>query len=427
MNRMDRSNRRGGIAMLLVMGAVAFAFVVGLAVLSEVPATTKGSANLIDRHRLSDLAESGLAEGMYRMKFRQGPGLIWSGVTGRRVDDRGGTYDVKVTWLGQDDYRLESTGRTVDAQGIARSHGLYGVCRVTYENRQTVKMKESLYVGVSTTIPAGVQIDGNIVVNGTLNILGILNGVLSILLPPDPSNPATMQGYSPVDTLAYRRYEHNGAARDSAYYQWIGTGAAANAAYQTWLKQYDAQLRGVAYNASNPVPAKLSPITANNPLGVIVIEGNLSLTNDLEIDGGILVVKGNLNLNAKKLKISGGDGQLGLAVSGYLMTPGASQIEVKDAPAYITGNIRGDLLSLLSNIKFKAGLILQGGFENLYRGNVEIRNENAESGGRRFSFYTLNDPLDPLKILRPVTSVEMIKFGQVPRSGAEAEDAGVRQ
>lgn len=103
-----RSER--GFAMMMVMGAVAAVFVIGLVLLSGLPAEARVSRNLVNRERAVFLAESGIAEALHRLENPPVPGTTWNGTTDRSIGGDG-TYTVTVTDEGDDIYRIESTGQ----------------------------------------------------------------------------------------------------------------------------------------------------------------------------------------------------------------------------------------------------------------------------------------------------------------------------
>lgn len=110
MMNMKRHRSERGFAMMLVMGAVAAVFVIGLVLLSGLPAEARVSRNLVNRERAVFLAESGIAEALHRLENPPVPGTVWNGATDRSIGGEG-TYTVTVTDEGDDIYRIESTGR----------------------------------------------------------------------------------------------------------------------------------------------------------------------------------------------------------------------------------------------------------------------------------------------------------------------------
>lgn len=109
MNGMKRYRSERGFAMMLVMGAVAAVFVIGLVLLSGLPAEARVSRNLVNRERAVFLAESGIAEALHRLENPPVPGVLWNGVADRAIGGEG-SYTVSVTDEGDNIYRIESTG-----------------------------------------------------------------------------------------------------------------------------------------------------------------------------------------------------------------------------------------------------------------------------------------------------------------------------
>ncbi len=356
------SARRRGVAMILVMGAVAIVFAVGMSLLAGLPVSARASTNLIDRDEAVYLAESGLVEARYRIESAEPGDPVWPGVTGRAVDGLDGTYDVAVVDLGEGVYRVDATGHAAGRTGrtLTRTVSLtiaIGQSGLSFNARQTAILQAGFAV-----IPTAAEIVGDLHVNGRVfnfgNILGTLTATDRIYGDGEQADPVDLPE---VDLEAYENYQYSGQSYGAAVYD------------------------------SDSLPSELEPIAADNPLGVVVVDGDLTLTQDVEIDGGILVVRGRINLNGHSLEVEGDEdaGHIALlAEDGVYYSEDNSQLKVEGGPAYLGGDLMANWRMRDGVFKAESGLFMNGSMPLFFDGEIEIDYpEVVENGSASVNFF----------------------------------------
>lgn len=356
---------RPGVALLMTMAAVAIAFVIGMTIIAGLPAASRASANLVDRQQAMYLAESGLQEAIAR--FNQPPPgqSVWSGVTNRSVTGLNGTYDVVITDLGSGQYRIDSTGRLTHSTGgaTAINQNLHLVISLT-TSQSTYLMPASTVMNSGPgfgIIPTKITYNGDVAVYGTAINLAHIKGNLqasgSIL--NFGRVEGTVQPFASIDAPpdlnldTFTQYSYNG-------------------------QTYQAQI--VQPNDVKNLKKEFKPVTSGNPLGVVVVAGDMTLSDDLVIKGGILVVRGNLSPGGNTLEVQGQDSYFSLMVGGKLYYNNSTDLKVSNGPAYLKNTINPVGFSRNASMKFDAGLVSLKTLPLSFGGNIEINPINADNG-----------------------------------------------
>ncbi len=355
------TSRRRGVALVMVLGAVAAVFVVGMAILNGLPASTRASSNLADHARAMYLAECGLVEGLDRLEHPPVADEIWPGITGRTIDDSGATYDLIVTDLGGGEYRLTATAHVPGRHGQTVTHARAMDVDVQMLDRG-YRFDQSTVLGSGLAIPAAAEIEGDVHANHNVWLMGEVTGKLSAsgyILPLG----GEAESYEPnadhvdlpeVDFDAYNSYSHNGA-----------TG----------------QARVIDPADATEQLHDIEPVTADNPLGVVIVDGDLSFDDSLAIKGGILVVRGDLEVNRHDVQVDGMEGHISLLVEGNVRFVADGDLEVNNGPAYLGRYLFSKLGATGMKADFQAGLITARGLPLAFGGTIEIRNKPLEDNG----------------------------------------------
>lgn len=347
--------------MVLVLTAVATVFVIGMAILNGLPGSTVASRNMVDYTRAVYLAECGLVEAQYRLARPPVKGEIWSGITGRSIDASGGTYDIAVTGLGDDDYRITATGRITTAAGRSYAHTRSLDVRV--ESTDSVyALGHSLVCGGGSVLPWNLTVDGDAHVNTNAVLMGTVNGKLSasgwVFVWGGKAETIHARAASvdlpSVDLDQYDTYEYQGLT-------------------------YAARV--VAAEDVDDLPASLSPVTKDNPLGVVVIAGDLAPTHTMLIRDGILVVRGQITLNRHDLRVDGRKGFFSLLVEGNVYFSGSGDLQVTNGATYVAGQISSDWYASGMALRCEGGLVAARGLPSSFGGTMHIGNAPLEDEG----------------------------------------------
>jgi len=276
-----RPRRSRGIALLLVLAAVALATIVGLAMLSSSALQAQVRSNAQQHASGEYLAESGVQAALYYLQYPHLRPPAWGTTAGYYVKsanvsmpDADGRFDVEVTETGaRDVYQLRAVGRP--ATGGAPSV-------ITARAKVTrASINAAALFGGNMNLPLGVTVDGPVQVNGTL---GNLTGLLVSLLYP----AALPQSAYRVPTLATINY-YGADQADRKYVMPDGTVG------------YAQQL--LAAPVAPPVAA------ANNPGKVFFYSSTatpdlLLATAGLNISGTLVVKGGSLSVRANGVQVN---------------------------------------------------------------------------------------------------------------------------
>lgn len=359
---------RPGIAMLLALSAVAVAAIVGLGLTASLPATTHASRQPALRDAAVYLAESGVVEGLHRLRNPSEADPEWSGVRNRRLDDMGGAYDVSIVELDEETYRIIGTGRIAADDGRTVEHRVHLDVRVD-GGAARMMMSHAAVFGGASTLPDSARVHGDAHVNGDVVNLGRIHGELSATGEVD--NRGRVDSIAPsaaevavpdLDIEAYRSYSHEGAA-----------GAA----------------RVIAPDDLESEGWRIDPVTGANPLGVVFIDGDVELRRNVYVRGGIVVVNGDLTLNGNRLKVRGPRGHASLVVAGDVrFNWWRSRLRVQRGAAIIRGDVQRTVLGRWCRLDAFEGLVLQGDMPAHFHGWVRVRyNQLRRQGPQPVSFF----------------------------------------
>ncbi len=356
-----RPASRRGIAMIMVMVAVTVVFIVGMSLVSSLPATARASSNMIDRDTSVFLAESGLTEGLYRLANPPAGQTIWSGVAGRTLPGVPGSYDVAIANISGDTYRITATGSMIGRSGQSLTHAIHMDVTVVVAGGG-MSMQHAMVIGNSGFIPWSLDVEGDLHVNGNVFNLGNISGTLSA--SGNITNLGSTGGTDPgaeavemptVELDDYETYTYNG----STYAAEVLTEAQANS-----------------------LPPNYYPASPTNPLGVVVVEETLSLANDLHIHDGIFVVRGHLVVNNNDLEIDGPDNQMSLLVENNVyMNRNGSDVDVSTGTAYVGNRVISSWGARNSTFTAREGLIAVGGLPIFYPGNLDVSFQAVQDDG----------------------------------------------
>ena len=274
-------HRRRGIALLLVLAAVALATIIGLAMLSSSALQAQVRSNAQQHASAEYLAESGIQAALYYLQYPHLRPPTWGTTSGYYVKasnvsmpDADGRFDVEVTeTTTRDVYQLRAIGRPENGGSPSLITARAKVTRAT--------INAAAMFGGSITLPLGVTVDGPVQVNGTL---GNLTGVLISLLYP----AALPQSAYRVPTLATINF-YGADQADRKYVMPDGTVG------------YAQQL------AAAPVAAPVA--AADNPGKVFFYSSTtapdlLLATAGLNIHGTLVVKGGSLSVRANGMQIN---------------------------------------------------------------------------------------------------------------------------
>lgn len=284
--------RRRGIALLLVLAAVALAAVIALAMLSTSALQAQVSSNAQQHASSEYLAESGMQAALYYLQYPHLRPPAWGTTPGYYIKatnvsmpDSDGRFDVEVTETAtRDVYLLRAVGRAVTGGSPVVLTARTKVSRAT--------INAAALFGGNISLPLGVTVDGPVQVNGTLG--NLTGAVLSLLFP----GPLPQSAYK-VPTSATINY-YGADQADRKYLMPDGTAG------------YAQQLAGAP--AVSPVAAADNPgrvFFYNNP-----VSPNLLLTSNVPINGTLVVKGGNLSVRANGIAINPAPGMPGLIVDG---------------------------------------------------------------------------------------------------------------
>lgn len=348
---------RPGVALVLVMGAVAVVFVVGLGLLAGLPAGAGAATNLAQRDATACLAESGLVEALNRLEtLSADEEPTWS-VTGRRITGIDGTYDVAVTQPGdydEDVYLITATGHYTVGDAVV-SNTIAMDVRYQPEQGGGFAVRHAALVGSGGVIPASARIEGDVHVNDTVISVGRIEGRLS-------------SSRLAIDLV-------RGA--DSTQ-SWAGTTELPVVDFDGYSQYLLAGNAGVAdVYEPDDLPDRLNnwrPADDGNPMGVVVIDGDWTLDDDVKLHDGILVVRGDLDLNGHALEVQGVERQMTVLVEGNLaFSRSHSRLRVKSGLAYIKGWMISSYAQRNLELRADAGLITPGTLPTVFNGDIRVR------------------------------------------------------
>ncbi len=263
---------RRGIALLLVLILIAIGTLLTMRFLQAASNCMVLTQTLVDSRKAESRAESGIAEACYWLRHPELTGAaVWTGATGRRIDDALDYYDVTVALKSANPavYLVKSDGHLVGPAGDVMVRTVAADFLMYYGFADAITTPHDLLV------PAGVTVQGNVFAYNSLDNRSRIDG--SVWVGITFADAGTITGLKHLNCLprtigAYPLnepviYIHDGAPCPA---QAIMQGTATN---QAW----------------GPGPT--------NPMGVHVRHGNLRLSGATTIEGTLLVT-GDLTLAA---------------------------------------------------------------------------------------------------------------------------------
>jgi hypothetical protein len=294
-------NNRTGMAMMLVMIAVALAAVLGYAVLANVGTQAQISENAAAIAQADCLAESGFNYGMYQLE-NNAPSAFWSSGTLSLGSTIPGTYSVTITPGTQ--YKIVSTSSvsvgTVNPTTINRSVTAYVQLNTpAVPNKEAAVFNGPVTWGLLDNIVDGVLAitSGSTITNNTSNVLPIL--------PSDSSSPAP----SSVTDFSVP-YVYGGVT------------------YSPTLLSTD------------PAAGTVLGPTASNPLGIYYVNNRIIDLKGVTINGSLIIKSGGVEVNAGSTNIINPvEGYPGLVVNKSTSNvAGAGYLEMSGNKAVLTVN-----------------------------------------------------------------------------------------
>jgi hypothetical protein len=394
---------RRGVALILVMGVILVAAVLGYAMLSHASLTQQVSANASQSAAAQGMAESGVNLAIYYLqnpeKWKEYPtaypdtekydrdGKYWTGTKGQFVDFGSPSIgSVKVTVertnpLVRWQYDVVATGRCAGSS-LERTVNATVYLDAEYKIEHAAVFTNDVTLTGATLSGLLAQVGvGDVYSNGGLAIRtgGKLYGrgirrktVSSAVLPTGgwQSGPLVPKVVPlPAEIRTYQTYEYPKGTNNTA-----------------------ATLTGVTEMGSLlGIPVEKRGATTNNAAGIYYVPGNLKLKAGTEIDG-TLIVQGNVSVEGTNVWIHSRDGFPALVVTGSLTFSNlvASQMTV-DGIAYVGGRIDAGSLVPTFNVN---GALLVGGSNPIF----------------------MSSPLAKLNIIHDPTKIRVPDFAEVGRT-----------
>lgn len=293
---MTRNRKSEGMALLMVLILIAVSTVVGLSYLYSATVRTAGAQNMVSAERAEYLAQSGLEHALYVVQTSNDAEDLspWGPYT---LDGGEDAYSFSV-WVDDQTpglYHISSTGTVGE---ISRTRNI----SVLLRSCGYIDLDQALLVGSGDSVlPSSANLTGNVHGNGSVYILGTVNGNVSACGSAEDwgggVNGSVLSGapYIPVPKINYEDYIH---------YVWYGDD-----------NRGDPDLSGDAIQKETGLLTSGDPlceggsITSNNPGGVVhlipssgqqvVISDNVYFQGTLVIDGDIVLDGTNILLKAQ--------------------------------------------------------------------------------------------------------------------------------
>ena len=369
--------RNRGIAMVMVMVAVSLVFVIGISILSGLPSSARASSNMVDRDAAVFLAESGMIEGIYRVQNPPTGESVWSGVTGRTLPGVTGTYDVTITDLGGGEYEVLSVSHTPGLSGQIVDHAVEATVLVGSSVDTQYTMEHVSVIGGVSVLPPNAEFDGDVHVNSAVRNFSEIDGTLSssggIIDVGDTDDTDANVASVPmpvVDFDVFGEYTYNGSTYNAEVYT---PSQIAAMFIDDDDDDYDDDDEGGSYDK-----IKLEP-SSDNPLGVFIVDGDLTLLDKFEVKEGTLIVKGDVILNGEKLKVEGADTHMALMVDGDIhFDEKKSKLDVKDGVTYLSGGVLAETSATNSKLEVDDGLITGTGLPMNFQGDIKIKHKSLD-------------------------------------------------
>jgi hypothetical protein len=304
--------RRRGIALILVLAAVALATVVGLTMLSTSAIHAQVSNNSSDKVAGEYLADSGVQAALYYLQY---PHLMppgWGTTAGYYAKASNvampygqGSFDLEVTAAGEADvYNIKSSARGASPQEILATAKVH-----------RAKIDSAGHFGGSITLPLGVTVDGPLTINGLLtNLTGLLFGLVKT---------------APLPPSSYR-------VPSSATINWYG----ADQPDRRYLMP-DGTVGYAQQLAAAPVAAPAA--AADNPGRVFFYSNttapDLVMTSAVNINGTLIVKGGSLSVRANGITITPVGGMPALLIERDLNMYRTNAVLVANGAVWVGRNV----------------------------------------------------------------------------------------
>jgi hypothetical protein len=336
------------MALLLVISVLAFAAIIGFAMLSTASMQAQTTLNSNLALSADALADSGVDLACYYLvNPKNAPkavpiGGYYDGGTITFGSKMPGSVDLTITQLATGgDYKIVSIGRSGFAPGRSVAHTVTATVHVN----SGYQVKSIVGFSQNGTLPLSATVNGDIQVNGILTNLGVINGnllspngilgsgsLLGGLIAIDSNNNTPIP--SPATLRSYSTYSYNGNTYSAGVISGLPTGTT------------------------------LGPTVAN-PAGIYRYSGTLTMNHNVTINGTLIVENGDLNISGGGNTITPVDGFPALIaksnvwVRGTLLPSSSPRDLTINGLAWLGGSLKYS--GLLSNAFFTVNGALQFG------------------------------------------------------------------
>jgi len=369
MRKTNFIRQRAGLALLLVIGVLAFAAIIGFAMLSTASMQAQTTLNSNLALTADALADSGVDLAcFYLINPTKAPkevpiGSYYDGGTITFGSKMPGSVDLTITPLGTDgDYKIVSVGR-------AASRNIAHTVTATVHINQGYQVKSIVGFSGNGTLPLAATVNGEVQANGILVNLGVVNGnvlspnpiqgagnIVGGLLSINPNNNTPIP--TPATLRSFNTYTYNGNTYSAAVISGLPTGTT------------------------------LGP-TPGNPAGIYRYSGTLTMNHSVTINGTLIVENGDLNISGGGNVITPADGfpaliaKQNVYVRGTLLPSSSPRDLTVNGLAWLGGSLKYS--GLLSNASFTVNGALQfgngGTVDTLFIPPLRVnKNANKTSG-----------------------------------------------
>lgn len=366
----SRTHCARGVALVLVLCALALVAVLGFAMLSSASLQTQASNNSLDALNAETLAESGIElAALYLQYPERAPVMIpdggyWTGANGIQFGASvTGTIDVVVSNPEPKVYHVVSTGHVGAGSPIQRT--------VTAELRVEpgFKVRNAMGYAGSGFVPTTATINNDLQAAGLVTNRGTINGRL--IAPVAPVNLGTIRGGWKLPTADNSNSIPSWSKlRDFRTYDWHGT-------------TYSA-----VEIAALPNGTVLGP-TANNPAGVYLCKSDLAIYYDVKINGTLIVDGAQFNVYGGRNQITPQPGFPAAIFKGdcYLRGPGVVRDVTFNGLTWVGGAIKSSGSVSTGFFNF-SGAVLFGGsgsVDTTYGGRLTVTYDSSKITGVELS------------------------------------------
>jgi hypothetical protein len=294
-------NKRAGLALVLVISVLAFAAIIGFAMLSTASMQAQTTLNSNLALSADALADSGIDLACYYLvNPSKAPktvpaGGFYDGGTISFGPNMPGSVDLAITSLGNNDYKIVSVGK-------AGMRNLSHTVTATVHIDPGFQVKSLVAFNVPAILPLTATINGDVQANGLLTNLGRINGAL----------------ISPLSALGSGLILNGVLAPTDSNQMTIPT-VATLTNYSTYT------YRGKTYSAVTitglPTGTTLGP-SDTNPAGIFRYSGVLTMNHSVSITGTLIIENGDLNISGGGNVITPVDGFPAVIAKGNLFVRG---------------------------------------------------------------------------------------------------------